>query len=58
MIVAFAIVVLVVVGTAILNSFNGGLGHTRYIAGLWTVIALIGLGIYYGARAVTQRVRR
>lgn len=56
--VALVAVIGVVVVTAVFNGLNGGLGHTGYIAGLWTAIAVIGLALYYSARRVIQRVRR
>jgi hypothetical protein len=55
--VAFGLVVAIVVVLSILNSLNGGLGHTPYIAMIWTVIGLIGLSIYYAARAAIRALR-
>jgi hypothetical protein len=56
--IAFGVVGVVVVVTAILNSFNGGLGHTPYIAGVWTAIAVAGLAVYYLGRAAVHRIHR
>lgn len=40
-----------------LSIANGG-NHVPYFIGLWAVITLIGLAIYYAGRALLQRVRR
>jgi hypothetical protein len=41
----------------LLTIVNGG-NHVPYLIGIWTVITLIGLAVYYSGRAVTHRVRR
>jgi hypothetical protein len=41
----------------LLSIVNGG-NHVPYFIGIWTVITVIGLVVYYSARAVTLRVRR
>lgn len=51
--VAAAVVVLVVVVTAILNR---GFAHTPYTIGIWSVLALIGLGLYWAGWSVRQKI--
>ncbi len=56
--VALGVVIAVVLITGVVNAYGGSLGHMPYIAALWTIIAMIGLVVYYTARSVIQRLRQ
>jgi hypothetical protein len=51
--IAVGVVVLVTIVTAVLN---GSLAHTPYIVGLWSVLALIGLALYWAGWSIKQRI--
>jgi hypothetical protein len=51
--IAVGVVVLVTIVTAVLN---GNVTHSPYIAGIWSVLALIGLALYWGAWSVRHRI--
>lgn len=51
--VAVGVVVLVTIATAILN---GGFAHTPYTIGIWSVLALIGLGLHWAGRSVRSNI--